>query len=150
MLYFFHAGKLSQYSNKAMKGDRNKMNDHDIIQMIYEDMQGMKADMQGMKADMRDMKADMQDMKADIRGLKVTTADLERKVTDLQLTIENEIRPNIRIIAENHLDLSRKLEKALELESERAMTMIRVTRLESDMKRVKTYIGLDTASAAKN
>ena len=126
------------------------MNDHDIIQMIYEDMQGMKADMQGMKADMRDMKADMQDMKADIRGLKVTTADLERKVTDLQLTIENEIRPNIRIIAENHLDLSRKLEKALELESERAMTMIRVTRLESDMKRVKTYIGLDTAPAAKN
>ena len=133
------------------------MNDHDIIQMIYEDMQGMKADMQGMKADMQgmkadmqDMKADMQDMKADIRGLKITTADLERKVTDIQLTIENEIRPNIRIIAENHLDLSRKLEKALELESERAMTLIRVTRLESDMKRVKTYIGLDTSSAATN
>lgn len=35
---------------------------------------------------------------------------LNDKVTDIQLTLENETNKNIKIIAEGHLDLSRKLD----------------------------------------
>lgn len=40
---------------------------------------------------------------------------LEKKITDIQLTLENETNKNIQIIAEGHLDLSRKLDEALKL-----------------------------------
>lgn len=43
---------------------------------------------------------------------------INAKITDIQLTLENETNRNIRIIAEGHLDLSRKLNEALQVENE--------------------------------
>lgn len=43
---------------------------------------------------------------------------LEAKTTSIQLTLENETNRNIQIIAEGHLDLSRKLNDALKIENE--------------------------------
>lgn len=39
----------------------------------------------------------------------------------LQLTLENETNKGIQIIAEGHLDLSRKLDEALKIEDEKEM-----------------------------
>jgi len=39
-------------------------------------------------------------------------------MTGIELTLENEISHNIRIIAEGHLDLSRKLNEAIHLASD--------------------------------
>ena len=44
--------------------------------------------------------------------------DLKRSVKEIQLTLENETNRNIRIIAEAHLDLSRKLDEALKVDNE--------------------------------
>ena len=55
--------------------------------------------------------------------------NLESKVTDIQMTLENETNRNIQIIAEGHLDLSRKLDDALKVENEKEMLLIRVNRL---------------------
>lgn len=38
---------------------------------------------------------------------------LINKVTNIQLDIDNEIKPNIMRVAEGHLDLSRKLNEAI-------------------------------------
>ena len=43
---------------------------------------------------------------------------LDAKITSIQLTLENETNRNIQIIAEGHLDLSRKLNDALKIENE--------------------------------
>ena len=59
---------------------------------------------------------------------------LEKKITDIQLTLENETNKNIQIIAEGHLDLSRKLD------SEKEMLLLRVNRLENELRRVKERI----------
>ncbi len=45
---------------------------------------------------------------------------LENGVTDIRLTLENETGPNIRRVAEGHLDLSRKLDEALKVENEKS------------------------------
>ena len=55
---------------------------------------------------------------------------LESKVTEIQ----------IRIIAEGHLDLSRKLDDALKVENEKEMLLLRVTRLENELRRLKQKI----------
>lgn len=65
---------------------------------------------------------------------------LEKKITDIQLTLENETNKNIQIIAEGHLDLSRKLDEVLKVDSEKEMLLLRVNRLENELRRVKERI----------
>ena len=65
---------------------------------------------------------------------------LNDKVTDIQLTLENETNKNIKIIAEGHLDLSRKLDEALKVDREKEMLMIRVNRLENELRRLKARV----------
>lgn len=65
---------------------------------------------------------------------------LESKVTDIQMTLENETNKNIQIIAEGHLDLSRKLDDALKVEHEKEMLLLQVNRLENDVRRIKDRI----------
>ena len=65
---------------------------------------------------------------------------LNRKITDIQLTLENETNRNIKIIAEGHLDLSRKLDDALKVESEKEMLLLRVNHLENEIRRIKQRI----------
>lgn len=66
--------------------------------------------------------------------------ELEKKITDVQLTLENETNKNIQIIAEGHLDLSRKLDEALKCDGEKEMLLLRVNRLENELRRVKERI----------
>ena len=65
---------------------------------------------------------------------------LENKVTEVQMTLENETNKEIRIIAEGHLDLSRKLDDALKVEYEKEMLLLRVTHLENEVRRLKQRI----------
>ena len=67
-------------------------------------------------------------------------AKLNAKITDIQLTLENVTNKNIQIIAEGHLDLSRKLDDALKVENEKEMLLIRVNRLENELRRGKERI----------
>ena len=65
---------------------------------------------------------------------------LVNKVTEVQMTLENETNKEIRIIAEGHLDLSRKLDDALKVENEKEMLLLRVTHLENEVRRLKQRI----------
>lgn len=86
------------------------------------------------------MKNDMQDMKNDMQSLKSKVDSIDRKVASVELTLENETNPNIKAIAEGHLDLSRKLDDALKVENEKEMLLIRVTVLENELRKVKESI----------
>lgn len=55
----------------------------------------------------------------------------------LQLTLENETNKGIQIIAEGHLDLSRKLDEALKVENEKEMMKLRINKIESELEKVK-------------
>lgn len=66
--------------------------------------------------------------------------DIKHAVKDIQMTLENETNRNIRIIAEGHLDLSRKLNEALKVESEKEMLLMRVNSLEAEVKKLKERI----------
>lgn len=43
--------------------------------------------------------------------------DLKDSIKDIRLTLENETNRNIKLIAEGHLDLIRKLDDALKVEA---------------------------------
>lgn len=99
------------------------MTENEMLQAIYSDMQNMKNDMQ-------EMKTDMQGMKTDIR-------DLKGRVSSIEMTIENETNRNIRIIAEGHADLCRKLDEALKVENEKELLLVRTNIMENDIRKIK-------------
>lgn len=65
---------------------------------------------------------------------------LKGDVKEIQLTLENETNRNIRVIAEGHLDLSRKLDEALKIDNEKELLMLRVTALENEVRRLRERI----------
>lgn len=109
------------------------MTDSEKMDLILLEIQGMKKDMQGMKADMQGMKGDMQEL-----GKRVSS--IEDKVTNIELTLENEIKVNIKRIAEGHLDLSRNLHDALKVDNEKEMMAIRLTSLENEVRILKQRV----------
>lgn len=105
------------------------MTENEMLQAIYSDMQNMKNDMQEMKTDMQEMKTDMRGMKTDIR-------DLKGRVSGIEMTLENETNRNIRIIAEGHADLCRKLDEALKVENEKELLLVRTNIMENDIRKI--------------
>lgn len=67
---------------------------------------------------------------------------LDKDVTDIKLTLENEIRTNIKRVAEGHLDLSRNLHEAMKIDSEKEMLAIRVNVLETELRRIKAQLDI--------
>lgn len=127
------------------------MTENEMLQAIYSDMQNMKNDMQEMKTDMQEMKTDMQnmntdmqnmksdmkEMKTDMQGMKTDIQDLRGRVSGIEMTLENETNRNIRIIAEGHADLCRKLDEALKVENEKELLLVRTNIMENDIRKIK-------------
>ena len=65
---------------------------------------------------------------------------LEEDITDIKLTIENEISVNIKRVTEGHLDLSRHLHDSIEIYTEKEMMEIRLNSLENELGRLKQQI----------
>lgn len=59
---------------------------------------------------------------------------------DIQMTLENETNKNIQLIAEGHFDLKRKLDDALRVENEKELMLIKLTKLENDVRRLKARV----------
>lgn len=94
------------------------------------------------KVDNLEVKVDKLEDKVDNLEEKVEHLDgevqgLKEQVTEVQLTLENDTNEKISIIAEGHIDLSRNLHKALEISTEQEMLFLRVTSLETEVRRLK-------------
>lgn len=76
----------------------------------------------------------------DLKAIESLLQPIKRDIKSLQLTLENETNRNIKIIAEGHLDLSRKLDDALKVENEKEMLLIRVNSLENELRKIKERI----------
>lgn len=70
----------------------------------------------------------------DLQAINNLLEPIKKEINDVRLTIENVTNKNIQIIAEGHLDLSRKLDDTLKIENEKEMLMIRLNRLENEIR----------------
>lgn len=120
------------------------MTDGEKLDLILSELQGVKNNMQSMESEQRSMRSDMQDMKSeqqsmrsDMQSLKSDMQKLGQKVTDIEVHLENVTDRNIRLIAEGHLDLSRKLDEALKVKNERELQGIRLNILEDEIRKIK-------------
>ena len=85
------------------------------LQPMRVDMQAMKGEVQVMKADMQDLKGEVQVMKADMQDLKGQDEvhELQHKAAGIGMRIENCTDKNVQLLAENFIELTKKLNMAI-------------------------------------
>jgi peptidoglycan hydrolase CwlO-like protein len=97
----------------------------------------MNNEITDIKVNVSSMNNEIASMNNEITDIKINVSSMNNEINSIKLTLENETNRNIKIIAEGHLDLSRKLDDALKVTSEREMFLIRLNRLENEMRIIR-------------
>lgn len=110
------------------------------VSALKTDVSALKTDVSALKTDVSALKTDVSALKTDVSALKTDIDNLKLRAALIETTLENETNRNIRIIAEGHTDLSRKLDHVLQMESEKEMFLIRFNVMESEVQKIKQHL----------
>ena len=121
----------------TLKSDVSELKS-DVI-TLRSDVSELKSDIITLKSDVSELKSDVITLKSDVSELKSDVDDLKVRTALIETTLENVTNRNIKIIAEGHGDLSRKLDHVLQMESEKEMFLIRFNVMESRVEQMKQY-----------
>lgn len=127
---------------------------HSSMNPIKEELRDVKGEVLGLKEQVQDVQSEVQELKGQVQGVQSEVLELKEQVhgvegkareleghvQGIRLTLENETNKNINIVAEGHLDLSRKLDEALKVENEKEMLLIRVNRLENGYRTLQEQV----------
>ena len=102
---------------------------------VGEDVRLLQGDVQTLKGDVQTLKGDVQTLKEDVQALK-------DRVTNIEITLENETNRNIQLIAEGHLNLDRKLDEALKELQPNIMYHLKVNHLDSEVTKMKRFLNM--------
>ncbi|HJA94224.1 MAG TPA: hypothetical protein H9717_14125 [Candidatus Eisenbergiella merdipullorum] len=104
---------------------------------LKESMSEVRADVSALQESDKESKTEIKALKEEMAEMRMEINDLKETVKRIELTLENETNRNIRIIAEGHLELSRKLDAVLQVENEKELLLVRVNTLESEVRKIK-------------
>ena len=102
---------------------------------VREDVRSLQGDMQTLKGDVKTLKEDVQTLKEDVQMLK-------DRVTNIEITLENETNRNIQLIAEGHLNLDRKLDEALKELQPNIVYHLKVNHLDGEVTKMKRMLNM--------
>ena len=132
-------------NTELFEGETNMGNTKKILEKMQKgfDRLDKRMDHMDKRLDGMDKRLDGMDKRLDgmdkrLDGMDKRLDKLEHATRDIQLTIENEIRPNIQVIAEGHADINRKLDEALKVENEKEIMKIHLTYLENEVRRIES------------
>lgn len=109
---------------------------------VREDVRSLQGDMQTLKGDVKTLKEDVQTLKEDVQTLKEDVQMLKDRVTNIEITLENETNRNIQLIAEGHLNLDRKLDEALKELQPNTMYHLKVNHLDGEVTKMKRMLNM--------
>lgn len=107
------------------------------VKNINSTLNNMNKQFDDVNSKINNMNSQIEDINNQISEMKTDIQNLKSETREISLTLENETNRNIKIIAEGHLDLSRKLDKALTVENEKEMALIRINMMESEIRIIK-------------
>ena len=130
------------------------MSENNLLELIYKETLGIKEqqintnrrlDKMDERLDGIDERLDKMDerfegMDKRFDGLTLLVTENARRLKNIELTLENEITPNIMRVAEAHLDLSRKLDDALKIDREKEMMVLKINILDGEVRRLKERV----------
>lgn len=102
------------------------MTENDKLDLILSEIQGMKQDISSMKQD--------------ISNLNQAVKNVEQKTTNLSLHIENSTDKNIQLIAENYIELTKKLNQAIPVADKNLAYEVKVNYLIEEVADLKHQV----------
>lgn len=86
------------------------------------------------------IKGDIQSMKDDILGVKGDIKGLDKRMTSLELHIENGTDRNIQLVAENFVELTKKLNQAIPVADKNLAYEVKVNYLIEEVNTLKKEV----------
>ena len=123
-----------------------KQNNADILELKSAvtqnsaDIANLRTEVDGLRTDVGGLHTEVDGLHTEVGGLRADVGELRIEVRHLNDIHENEMRPNIRIIAECHTDLYRNLKEAQKPSQDIELLKIKVNVLESDVAKIKQKI----------
>ncbi len=128
------------------------MTDNEKLDLILSEIKGVKTEVTEAKSEVAGLKTNVAELRTNVTELNERVTNLEAEVTyvrddvkGLKSRVENVTDKNIRVIAEAHLDLMRKLDDALMVEHQKELALIRMTVLEDEVRELKRQLQEQTA-----
>lgn len=125
---------------KELKNDVSELKDN--VSQLNMRVGNLEADVAELKEDVTELKSDVTVLKKDVAVLKEDMEETKVQISGIDMTLENEIRNNIRIVAEGHTDIIRKFDDYVAVENGKEMFSIRLNILETDVRNIKEKIGI--------
>ncbi len=137
------------------------MSENEKLDLILSEMQGLKQEMSGMQQKIGSMQQDIggiqqkignmqQDigsMQQEMGGMRQEISGVKQRMTSLELHMENGTDKNIQLLAENFVELTKKLNQAIPVADKNLAYEVkvnylleRVQVLEEDIKELKSKI----------
>ncbi len=107
-----------------------------------EKIAGIENKISGIENKISDMESTISSMENKISDMDEKMSKMQDDILNIQLTIENETNRNIKIIAEGHLDLSRKYNEASTIKAEEELALIRLNTLSEDVRKIKAKLAI--------
>ena len=95
------------------------MTTEEMLVSLVENVKNINSTLNNMNKQFDDVNSKFDDINNQMSEMKADIQKMKNEIREISLTLENETNRNIKIIAEGHLDLSRKLDKALTVENKR-------------------------------
>ena len=111
-----------------------------LLEPIYQEIGEMKTDIAGIKTEQGGMKTELGEMKTELGEMKTELGETNRRLTSLELHIENATDKNIQLLAENFVELTKKLNQAIPLADKNLAYEVKVNYLLEEMDKVKADV----------
>ena len=128
--------KSAEKTNEKIAGIENK------ISGIENKISGIENKISGIENKISGMENKISDMENKISDMDEKMSKMQDDILNIQLTLENETNRNIKIIAEGHLDLSRKYNEASTIKAEEELALIRLNTLSEDVRKIKAKLAI--------
>ena len=107
----------------------------DNIQVLSDDMKEAKEKIELLSDDMKEAKDNIQTLTDDMSEVRVEVHELKQEVAGVKLHLENVTDRNIRLLAENFVELTKKLNQAIPIANKNLAYEVKVDYL---IERVQT------------
>lgn len=124
---------------KEIKTSQSELKEE--VREIKVSQEKLRVNQEKLSGEIKELRANQEKLGEEIKEIKASQERIENEVRGIRLTIETEIRPNIKLIAEGHLDLNRKFNNIIKIENHNEMLGIRVNVLESEFEKFQNCFG---------
>ena len=113
---------------------------HEDLKAISKLLEPTRDEIREMKKELGGMKKELGGMKEELEDVKKELGETNRRLTKLELHIENATDKNIQLLAENFVELTKKLNQAIPVADKNLAYEVKVNYLLEEMDKLKADV----------